>query len=401
MASFESFDQIECLCKNNGELLNGIYSYGFEKPSYIQSKTIIPIYEGKDIIVQSQSGTGKTGAFCIGVLAKIDVTKPSPQCIIIANTRELATQNYIVISNISCQMSVKITLCIGGGGCSDVKTNINCARNSHILVGTPGRLKDIILRDQNSTFANKITDSVRMLIFDEADVLLQSDFVDQIKNIFTYTPEGTQICIFSATFPTEVVNLTKKFMKDPVKILLEQEKISLEQIKHYFIEVENEKEKYEILSEMYKNINISQTIIFVNSIFTANVVYEQLTSDGHAVGVIHAKLDDVARMNVLKDFRNTRIRVLIATDVLARGIDVQNVGIIINYDLSKDLDQYIHRVGRSGRYGKIGIAINFLLKNKSDFKQLKLIENTYKIIIDEMPELKYINSLLTGSHEFT
>lgn len=399
MAIYESFDQIECLCNNDGELLNGIFSYGFEKPSAIQAKTIKPINDGRDIVVQSQSGTGKTGAFCIGVLSKIDKDKNFPQCIIIANTRELATQNYHVITNLASFMHLKITLCIGGTG-SDVRTNILDARNSHILVGTPGRLNDIIDRDIHSTSETKFIDSVNMLILDEADILLKDDFVEQVKSIIKNIPETAQICIFSATFPDTVLDITNKFMKNPIKILVEQEKISLDLIRHYYIAVECETDKYDVLSEMYKQINISQIIIFVNSISTADNVSRQLISDGHSVGVIHAKLDEIPRMNILRDFRNAKIRVLVATDILSRGIDVQNIGIIINYDLPKDLDQYIHRVGRSGRYGKIGMAINFVSKNRYDFKQLGLIEDTYKIKIECMPELKYISALLLGSHDF-
>jgi translation initiation factor 4A len=400
MSTYETFDQIECLCANDGELLNGIFSYGFERPSPIQAKTIEPIHDGRDIVVQSQSGTGKTGAFSIGVLSKIDKNKKFPQCIIVANTRELATQNYHVITNLATFMGLKITLCIGGGSSVDVRTNILDARTSHILVGTPGRLNDIIDRDIHSNSEVKFIDTIDTLVLDEADILLKNDFVEQVKAIIKNVPEKTQICIFSATFPVEVLDITNKFMKNPIKILVDQEKISLELIRHYYILVETEMDKYDVLSEMYKKINISQIIIFVNSISTADNISRQLISDGHSVGVIHAKLDEIPRMNILKDFRNARIRVLIATDILSRGIDIQNIGIIINYDLPKDLDQYIHRVGRSGRYGKIGIAINFLSKNRYDSKQLSLIEDIYKIKVERMPELKYLSALLTGSHEF-
>ena len=409
-ADFKHFDQMEGLCKDSGELLKGVHGYGFETPSPIQAKAIPAIADGRDLIAQSQSGTGKTGAFTIGMLTKINYLNAYPQGVIIANTRELASQIHYVLSQISKYAKINVSLCVGG---KDVRINYQEAAKSHILVGTPGRIVDLIERDktgfdsrnarQSNTQNNRVRllDRLTIFILDEADVLLKDDFLEQIKKVIKCIPQKTQICIFSATYPDKTHEITDKFMNNPVHILVEREKVSLELIKHYKVDVQEERYKYDVLTEMYHKFNICQAVIFVNSIDRADTLAEKLSQDGHAVGVIHSKLTDIERSSILMGFRNMQTRVLVATDIISRGIDVQQVGLVINYDIPQEPDQYIHRVGRSGRFNKTGVAINFTTRSRYDKEKIRRIEESYTMEINDMPDLDYVNYYLTGSDGYS
>lgn len=398
---FKDFDHMDCLCKDAGELLKGIYAYGFERPSAIQSKAICAMHDGRDIVAQSQSGTGKTGAFTIGILTRIDVKVLHPQAIIVANTRDLAMQIHFVLTSLARFMNIKVALCIGGTIAKDSKTNLNDATTSHIWVGTPGRIVDLIERDKYNKNKTKLLENLKMLVLDEADVLLKDDFLEQIKKIVRGTPTTTQMCIFSATFRDDALEVTKHFMRNPVHILVEREKVSLDLIKNFKVDVGEERYKYDTLSDLYQSINICQAVIFVNTIEKADTLKHSLESDGHSVGMIHSKLTDIDRETTLADFRNMITRVIIATDIISRGIDVQQVGLVINYDIPDKSEQYIHRVGRSGRYNKIGVAINFVTQSRYDKEKIKRIEDDYKISIIDLPDLNDVNYYLTGSKGYT
>lgn len=397
---YESFDQIEILLEKP-ELLKGIMDYGFEKPSLIQARAIQPMFDRKDLVAQSQSGTGKTGAFTIGMLTIIDPNEYNTQGIILANTRELATQIYNVITKISYLMKINIALCIGGAGGKDVKTNLNEASTSHIWVGTPGRVLDLLQRYKEQKNANLIS-KLKLLVLDEADILLTDGFIDNIKLLVNnFISNQTQICIFSATYSKEIHNIIKSLTKpNPVKILVEQEKISLDIIKHYLVNAQQEKNKYEVLMDIYHKINICQAVIFVNSIDKAETLGFKLNSEGHSVGIIHSKMDDITRYDTLINFRKMETRVLVATDIISRGIDVQQVGLVINYDIPSTPEQYIHRVGRSGRYGKTGVAINFVTETNYDLNKIRDVETSYKIKIPWIPKLENINHYLTGTNGY-
>lgn len=386
--NFNSFDDMEFL---NFELMKGIFDYGFQNPSRIQNLTIKNIYDGYDIIAQSQSGTGKTGAFTIGALSVIDVNLNYPQVIILATTRELATQIHFVISNISKHMNIRIGLAIGGTKIvNEVSRDpYKHIRNSHILIGTPGRIYDYMER---KAFNPK---KIKMFTMDEADALLKDDFVEQIKTIFNQLDAACQIVIFSATYTEEILAIADSITSEPKKkILMKYEELSLDLIKQYKVEVKYENFKYSTLADLYTKLQIGQCMIFVNSINTANHLEKRLTKDGFGVSKIHGELSTEQRTSVLKDFRIGITRVLIATDVLSRGIDIEQIGIVINYDLPRDFASYIHRIGRSGRFGKIGVAVNFVTDN--DCNALKDIENHYKIKIDDMPSPSTINGFLSG-----
>lgn len=389
-------DFSEILCGPQYDLLlKGVYEYGFEKPSEIQAKSIKPIIDGKDLIAQARSGSGKTAAFVLGALTKIDINKNYPQAVIIANTRELASQ----IKDVACELGkytgTKIALCKGGTP-PEEEQDIS---QHHLLVCTPGKL---------IRFTRKIRgllDNLKIFILDEADQLLSADFVDQTQDILKKIPRNTQICVFSATTNSKNIQSTKEcFMKNQVEIHMRKEKIKVEKIMNYVVEAEEEQYKYDILVDLYKKITICQAVIFVNTIEGACSLANKLKKDGHSVGVIHGKLNDLARMETLKKFRRTEIRVLVATDVIARGIDVQQVGLVINYDIPRGegfREQYIHRVGRSGRYERIGVAINILTNDKSEWYRIKDIKKEYKINFEQLPKLEEVNYYLSGINGYS
>lgn len=377
----KSFDEF----KLSENILRGIYSYGFETPSRIQSLAVPPIVEGKDVIAQSQAGTGKTGAFTIGVLSKIEESKKHPQAIIMSNTRELADQINSVVLDLGKYMNITTSLSIGG---TNLKENVDKVKESQIIIGTPGRIRDLIT---NKDFD---TQNVKILILDEADELLKKDFVEKTEDIVSGLPKNMQICIFSATLPDFALELTKKFMVDPVILLIKKEKLTLDMVKQYYIDVEYETYKYETIAELYEKMSINQCIIFVNSAEKAEWLLEKLKGDKHIAEIIHGKLSNVQRINIMKRFRKGEFRVLIATDLMCRGIDVQQVSYVINYDLPKNLRSYIHRIGRSGRYGKKGVAINFVTKN--DYRYMRELESFYKIRVEDMPDPETVNNILSN-----
>ena len=405
-------DNFDNLCEyHNGELLHGIYEFGFQTPSQIQIKAISVIINGKDIIAQAQSGSGKTGAFVIGSLTKINLALRRPQCIIIANTKVLALQIENVVKNIGKYIgkdtnnSLRISLCIGGET-KETMANLREASASHVLIGTPGRLVGLVKRDEyeSKKYPRKnnvgLFDNVKILVLDEADKLLEQSFRDEMRSIFDSITSTCQICLFSATYIDDILNLTKNFMNDPVKILVEKEKISVDTIKNYYVDAKYENNKYDILIDIYQKVSVCQAVIFVNSIKKAIEISESLANDGHSVGTIHSKLSDTDRADVLRDFRRTQTRILIATDIISRGIDVQQVGLVINYDIPSEPEQYIHRVGRSGRFGKSGVAITLLTSHYGDKMRIKNIESSYGIKFNQLPSLETVNNYLTGTNGY-
>ena len=370
-----SFDKMNL--KTN--LLRGIYNYGFEKPAQIQSKTMPYIIAGKDLIAQSQSGTGKTGAFAIGTIQRIDDTVKGCQACILAHTRELAQQIYEVCKNLSTYTNITCVLCIGGQDIRQTKTELN--KGAVITIGTPGRIIDLIKKGFLSTRL------LQLLVIDEADEMLSYSFQDQIKTIIKYLPNTTQICLFSATLPNQVLELTKRFMRDPVNILLEPEKLTLEGIKQFYINVDTELWKFETFCDIYDIISVSQTIVYVNTIKRGEDLKKQLEEKHFTVSLIHSDMAIDERIKVMKEFRSGSSRILISTDLLARGIDVQQISIVINYDFPRNKnfkESYLHRIGRSGRFGKKGIAINLI--TKYDMNGLNELKDFYKTNIEAMPD---------------
>ena len=357
-------------------LLRGIYSYGFEDTSPIQKKGIMPILSGKDVVAQAQSGTGKTGAFSISSLQLIDETLNEVQGIILAPTRELAIQIHRVISNIGTFMeNLKCKLFIGGVSIdSDIK---ELEQNPQIVVGTTGRVHDLMRRRKLST------KNIKLLVIDEADEMLSTGFKEQIYNIFQFLGNKVQVVLFSATLPSEIQSLTTKFMRDPINILVKTESITLEGIKQYYVALDNDAQKYESLKDLFNCISVSQCIIYCNSINRVNDLYEALCKDNFPVCCIHSGMEKSLREKAYTNFINGESRVLISSNLTARGIDVQQVSTVINFDIPKDIHTYIHRIGRSGRWGRKGMGINFITLR--DVRKIKEIEQYYNTQIEEMP----------------
>jgi translation initiation factor 4A len=328
---------------------------------------------GKDIIGQAQSGTGKTGTFVIGMLQRIDCRKSELQAIIMAPTRELADQIKRVTDNIGSYSKVKTCLCVGG---TDTRENIKELRAGvHVVIGTPGRIQHMV---NTKALVGK---HVKMFILDEADQMLSTDFKFQVRDIVDIIPKDSQICIFSATLSHDVLDITKKFMNHPTKILVKKELLTLDGIKQFFIALKKEQWKLSTLIDIYEKINVSQSIIYVNTKQKADYVVRQLREKDFTVACIHGDQSD--RKKIMEEFRTGKSRVLVTTDLLARGIDIQQVSIVINYDLPNDIASYLHRIGRSGRFGRKGVAINFVCD--SDVTQFRSIESYYNTQIDEMP----------------
>lgn len=357
------------------DLLRGIYSYGFEKPSAVQQRAIDPIIKGRDVIVQSQSGTGKTCVFTVGALQLLDTALCEPQVLILSPTRELAEQSQKVAMALGDFMNVQVHACIGGKSLSEDIRRLDYG--VHIVSGTPGRVFDMIQR------RNLRTRSLKMLVLDEADEMLNAGFKDQVYDIYRYLPYNTQCIVVSATLPLEILAMTQKFMRNPVRILVKRDELSLEGIKQYFIAVEKEEWKFDTLCDLYDSLVITQAVIFVNLKKKVEWLTNKMREANFTVASMHGEMPQRERDAIMEDFRSGASRVLIATDIWGRGLDVQQVSLVINYDLPVHREQYIHRIGRSGRYGRKGVAINFV--TNTDLRQLREIEQYYSTQIDEMP----------------
>lgn len=370
---YELFDNMDL--KLN--LLKGIFSHGFEKPSPVQKKAIVPIINGTECIVHAQSGVGKTGVFSIAMLQVIDESINATQGIIVAPTRDLAQQIDSVISSIGKYLKISTAVCIGGTSINDNISSLE--KKPHFIIGTPGRIIDMIERNVLDT------SSLKILTLDEADELLSKGFKDQIRSIVRHIPSNIHINLFSATFPQEVVDLSKSFMNNPVVFNVKKEQLTLEGIKQFYITVDKEEWKLHTLIDLYNTISVSQAIIFVNRKEKCNYLLEELTQRNFTVSIFSSELSQTERHSLIEKFKSGATRVLITTDILSRGIDAQHVSIVINYDIPKnnDIDVYLHRIGRSGRYGRKGTAINFV--TPEDVTTIKNIISFYSTQIEELP----------------
>jgi translation initiation factor 4A len=358
------------------ELLRGVYAYGFERPSAIQQRAIMPVLKDHDVIAQAQSGTGKTATFSISVLQKIDHTVRQCQALILAPTRELAQQIQKVVIALGDFLNIECHACIGG---TIVREDIRILQEGvHVVVGTPGRVLDMI---QNRRALR--TDHIKMFVLDEADEMLSRGFKDQIYNIFQLLPQNTQAVLLSATMPSDVLEVTQKFMRDPIRILVKKDELTLEGIKQFYIAVEKEDWKLDTLADLYETVTITQAVIFCNTRRKVDWLTDKLTQKDFTVSAMHGDMDQSQRDVIMKEFRSGSSRVLITTDLLARGIDVQQVSLVINYDLPVNRENYIHRIGRGGRFGRKGVAINFV--TAEDVRMMRDIEQFYSTQIEEMP----------------
>lgn len=368
---YETFDDMDL----ETGVLRGIYAYGFETPSAIQQRGIMPIISGVDTIGQAQSGTGKTATFAIGALQRLKFCQKECQALMLAPTRELALQIQKVVLALGDYCEVRCHACIGGTARSDDIKRLR--EGQHVVVGTPGRIFDLLDRRQFHV------DDLKIFILDEADEMLSVGFKDQIYRIFKLLPCHVQVCLFSATMPGDVLDLTSKFMRDPVQILVKREQLTLEGINQFYVAVEREEWKLDVLCDLYETLTISQSIVYCNTRRAVEFLEKEMEKRDFTVSVIHADLDQAQRNLVMRQFQSGSSRVLISTDLLARGIDVQQVSLVINFDLPGSTENYLHRIGRSGRFGRKGVAINFVTSR--DVRHMQRIESFYDTQIEELP----------------
>jgi len=367
------------------DLLRGIYSMGFENPSPIQSKAILPMVSKRDIIGQAQSGTGKTGTFSIGTLQLIDSSKKTIQAILMAPTHELAKQSANVVEKLGGFMDGLVVQTLVGGTSIHEDSDKLKKNTPQIIVGTPGRIYDMIKRD-----ILNIKD-IKLFVLDEADDMLSTGFKEQIYNIFQFMPESVQVALFSATMPDEIMELTKKFMRNPVKITMKSEQLNLECIQQFYVALASDHEKYDALKRLFEFLSVSQCIIYVNSVKRVIDLHNAMNEEGFSVCCIHSSMSKQERDAAFVNFKTGGSRVLISSNITARGIDIQQVSIVINFDIPKCVHTYLHRIGRSGRWGRKGMAINFITRR--DIQYMKEIENHYKSNIVELPMNSDIQSI--------
>lgn len=367
----ENFDDMNL----KEELLRGIYAYGFEKPSAIQQRAIVPCIKGMDVIAQAQSGTGKTATFSIAILEKIDTGLRECQALILAPTRELAQQIQKVVMSLGDYMGAQCHACIGGTSVREDMRKLDVGQ--HIVVGTPGRVFDMISRKVLRP------NDIKQFVLDEADEMLSRGFKDQIYDVFRHLNQEIQVILLSATMPSEVLEVTTRFMRDPIRILVKKEELTLEGIRQFYISVEREEWKLDTLCDLYETLTITQAVIFCNTKQKVDWLTQKMRDANFTVSSIHGDMPQKERDTIMQAFRSGSSRVLISTDLWGRGLDVQQVSLVICYDLPNNRELYIHRIGRSGRFGRKGVAINFV--KSDDIRILRDIEQFYSTQIDEMP----------------
>ena len=361
----------------DSNLLRGIYSYGFEKPSPIQKKAIKPIIMGRDLMIQAQSGTGKTATFTIGALQRLNVNENSTQVLILSPTRELTSQTAKVCNSLGSILDgLRVQTLFGGSNIEEGRLFSN-KDEPHIVCGCPGRVYDMLRRDRVS-FRN-----IRLVILDEADQMLSAGFKEQVYNIFQYLSTQVQVVLVSATIPESLTGIIQKIMRNPLQISVKKEMLTLEGIRQFYIAVDDDRQKYATLKNIFSFLSVSQSIIYCNSVKRVMDLYDAMREDEFPVGCIHSNMDKSTRDKAFNDFTNGKTRVLISTNVTARGIDIQQVSIVINFDLPKCVHTYLHRIGRSGRWGRKGVGINLITRR--DVSLMKQIEEHYSCQIDELP----------------
>ncbi len=356
---------------NDPNILKGLYLNGFNAPSSIQIKGIESINTGRDCIIQSQSGTGKTATFLIGIINQIQKTKG--KALILTPTRELANQVYTVATSLIKYSNLTISLCVGG---TEIKTY-----NNDIVIGTIGRIQHMI------TSKRLNIENITHFVIDEADNMTNEKDCIDLNNLIKLIPVNSMKVLISATLTHSVFKVTDRIMKDPIKILLKNTDVAVDLISQFYIDVEVEENKFDVFVDIYNLISTTQAIIFCNTIRKVQWLEEQLKAQNFSITTIHGKMTQQERNNIVDEFRQGKTRLLLTTDLLARGIDVPQVNLVICYDMPPDKETYIHRIGRCGRFNKKGVSVSFIKMNdQTDMKLLNMMKNTYKINIKEMPD---------------
>lgn len=381
--TYGSWEEIPGIKPN---ILRGIYAYGFDKPSPIQGKCIYPMiklhenkdgsFSRRDIIAQAQSGSGKTGGFTVGSLCIVDPKVMETQVLIIAPTHELALQNYKVLEALATHAKISYQLTIGGVPVSKDKEDME-KNVPQVIVGTSGRIHDLIRRNIINT------NGIKLIVLDEADEMLSEGFKEDMYQMFQLMNPNIQIALFSATLAPNILALAETFMNNPIKILVKSTQLTLEGITQWYIQVSNDAQKFDTIKDIFKYATPSQTIIYCNSTRRVDDLHSALFEEEFPVKKLHGKMDESERRKINDEFKRGETRVIVTSDLYARGMDIQQVNVVINFDFPKDPAIYIHRGGRSGRFGRKGWCINFITrydsKNKDEF------ERYYNTHIVEMP----------------
>ncbi|CAN8105981.1 unnamed protein product [Discula destructiva] len=375
LSSIKSFEDLN-LAK---EILDGLLAMNFRKPSKVQEKALPLLLSNppRNMIAQSQSGTGKTAAFVIAVLSRIDYTKPhQPQALILAPTRELARQIQDVVTTVGQFVpDLFVQAAIPGG------IDRTVGVRGSVVVGTPGTVMDSIRRRQFDVR------EVRMLVIDEADNMLdQTGLGEQAAKVKTMLPQNVQVLLFSATFPDKVDAYAKRFAPNAHSMMLQRENLTVKGITQMYMDCPSEADKYDVLVKMYSLMTVGSSVIFVKTRESASIIEQRMRADGHQIAALHGAFDGNERDRLLQEFRAGTSKVLITTNVMARGIDVSSVSMVINYDIpmrgfndsEPDPETYLHRIGRTGRFGRVGVSISFVSDKKS-FDALQEISRVYDI----------------------
>eukprot|EP00759_Apiculatamorpha_spiralis_P058396 PhF_6_TR9195/c1_g1_i9/m.14377 len=367
-------------------LLRGIYTYGFEKPSVIQQRTIIPFIQGSDILANAQAGTGKTAAFAISIIQQLDFARRSCQALILTPTRELAMGTQSVVNHLGEFMRGDgQPFCHTFVGGVMIREDVEKFQNRNVLVvvGTPGRVHDLMKR---GIFR---TDDLRMLVIDEADEILSLGFSDSLDSIFSWVPKrGIQVAIFSNVAGGEVQKLAAKTLRNPMRIVIETHSKTVEGTKQYYVVCDEEHHKLEILRDLFDCMS-SQSVIYCNTRRKVEWLSEELKKDHYANSCLTSQMTPTERTAELTSFRSGNTRCLLMTDLISHGIDVSSHHVTINYDMPLHPECYLHRIGRSGCYGRRGLAINLITTAESQV--LRDIEAFYNTRIDELP-MDFANS---------
>lgn len=357
------------------ELLKGVFIYGFKNPSPIQVKGIKAINTGNDCILQSQSGTGKTGTFLLGIMNNINNNEKS---VIISPTRELAKQTYNVAVEISKYSKLNVDIFIGG---TNIVDDFKKIKDCNVIIGTIGRVNHIFQKKKY------LYNSIKIFVCDEADNIFNNNVNKDIYNIISSVNSDTQKILISATLNNYVFSISEKFLENPIKILLKKTEIAVDLISQFYVDTEVEEYKLDVFLDLYNIISTTQAIIFCNTIRTVDWLSKELIDKNFAITAIHSKMSQDDRNMIVNEFREGKTRLLLTTDLLARGIDIPQVNLVINYDLPINKETYIHRIGRCGRFGKKGVSISMVKMNDSnEVRILNRMKNYYNIDISELPE---------------
>ncbi|GKY92510.1 putative ATP-dependent RNA helicase ddx6 [Mayamaea pseudoterrestris] len=357
------------------ELLMGIFEKGFEKPSPIQEEAIPVILQNRNVLARAKNGTGKTAAYIIPCLEKTDTTKDYIQVVILIPTRELALQTSAIVKELGKHMGIQCMVTTGG---TSLKDDIMRLYNPvHCIVATPGRILDLA--------SKKVADlsKVKTIIMDEADKLLSPEFQPVLEQIIACCHKEHQICLFSATFPVTVKAFCKEFVPNSYSINLMDE-LTLRGITQFYAYVE-ERQKVHCLNTLFTKLEINQSIIFCNSVNRVELLAKKITELGYSCYYIHAKMQQANRNRVFHEFRNGATRHLVTSDLFTRGIDIQSVNVVINFDFPKNAETYLHRIGRSGRFGHLGLAVNLITLDDKD--NLRKVEKELGTDIRSIPPL--------------